>query len=308
NIQLLLKHEAYLDKVADPAAGAYLFESLTDSLAREAWTLFQKVEGMGGFLSVAANGFLNEEIGIVALKKRDAIAGRRYPLLGVNQYPNAKETALPRVDCESTISDLLPNQHTVAADPVHLLGSLRDGFSEGAVLGDLLSALDKPECQVAVPIQTFRAAEAYEALRLRTELYAAKNGATPTVFLFKLGDVAMRQARGGFVSNFFGCAGFAIADNLGFTSTEGAVAAAVESKADIVVLCSSDAEYVPIAQEACPALRQRLPQCQIVVAGYPKDSIDALTAAGVDEFVHVRTVALDSLTAFQRKLGVARED
>lgn len=68
NIQLLLKHEAYLDKVADPAAGAYLFESLTDSLAHEAWGLFQKVEAMGGFLSAAANGFLKEEISVIALK------------------------------------------------------------------------------------------------------------------------------------------------------------------------------------------------------------------------------------------------
>ncbi len=308
NIQLLLKHEAYLDKVADPAAGAYLFESLTDSLAREAWALFQKVEGMGGFFAAAANGFLKEDISIVALKKRDAIASRRYPLLGVNQYPNAKETALPRVDCESTVRDMRPNRHTVIADPVNLLGSLSDGFSDGAVLGDVLTALDKQECQVALPIQTFRAAAAYEALRLRTEAYAVKQGTVPTVFLLKMGDITMRQARAGFVSNFFGCAGFAISDNLGFSSVEGAVTAATEAKADIVVLCSSDDEYTALAQEACPLLRQSLPHCQIVVAGYPKDAMEALTAAGVDEFVHVRTVALESLTAFQQKLGIARED
>jgi methylmalonyl-CoA mutase len=304
NIQLLLKHEAYLDKVADPAAGAYLFESLTDSLAKEAWTLFQKVETMGGFFSAAANGFLKEDISVVAMKKRDAIGSRRYPLLGVNQYPNAAEAALPRVDCESTVSELLPNQHTVAVEEVELLASLREGYLAGAVLGDVLAALDKSESQVAVPLQTFRAAEAYEALRLRTEQHAARTGVAPTVFLFKMGDVAMRQARAGFVSNFFGCAGFAISDNLGFSSVEGAVAAAVNAKADIVVFCSSDDEYLPLVQQASPLLRQQLPQCQLVVAGYPKDALDALSAAGVQDFVHVRTVALESLGNFQRKMGI----
>ncbi len=308
NIQLLLKHEAYLDKVADPAAGAYLFETLTDSLASQAWALFQKVEGMGGFFAAAANGFLKEDISMVALKKREAIASRRYPLLGVNQYPNSAEAALPRVDCESTVSDLLPNQRTVTPDEVELLASLRDGFLDGAVLGDMLSALEKTESQVAVPLQTFRAAGAFEALRLRTERYAARSGTTPTVFLFKMGDVAMRQARAGFVSNFFGCAGFAISDNLGFTSVEGAVSAAVSAKANVVVFCSSDDEYLPLAEAACPLLRQQLPQCQLVVAGYPKDAVDALTEAGIQEFVHVRTVALESLTHFQRKLGMNPQD
>jgi len=307
NIQLLLKHEAYLDKVADPAAGAYLFEALTDSLARESWALFQKVEGMGGYLAAAANGFLRDEIGRVARNKREAIASRRYPLLGVNQYPNATETALPRVDCESTVSDLLPRRHPVTADGLNLLGSLRDAFSEGAVMSDVLAATDKAESMVALPIPTFRAAADFEALRLRTERYAVKNGVTPVVFLLKMGDIAMRQARAAFVSNFFGCAGFHVLDNLGFTSVEGAVAAALESKADIVVLCSSDDEYGALAEAACPLLRSGLPHCQIVVAGYPKDAVDVLKAAGVDEFVHVRTVALESLSAFQAKLGVARE-
>lgn len=305
NIQLLLKHEAYLDKVADPAAGAYLFESLTDSLASEAWALFQNVESMGGFLAAAANGFMRDDIERVARKKREAIASRRYPLLGVNQYPNAAETALPRVDCESTVRDLLPHRQAVQLDEESLLGSLSEGVLQGSVFSDLLSALEKPECLVAQPIRPFRASADYESLRLRTERYAARTGAAPTVFLLKMGDVAMRQARGAFVANFFGCAGFAISDNTGFASAEGALAAAVQSKADIVVLCSSDAEYPGLAAALCPLLRQQLPQCQIVVAGYPKDDIDTLKEAGVDDFVHVRSVALDSLRAFQNKLGMA---
>lgn len=308
NIQLLLKHEAYLDKVADPAAGSYLFETLTDSLAAEAWALFQKIEGMGGFFAAASNGFLREDIERVAKKKRDGIASRRHVLLGVNQYPNLKEFALPRVDCESTVSELVPNQHAFVASGESMMESIREAYLQGATLSDVVTALGKPECLVAQPIKAFRAAEGYEAIRLRTERHAAKSGKAPTVFLFKMGDVAMRQARGAFISNFFGCGGFAVQDNLGFPSVEGAVAAAMESKADIVVLCSSDAEYSAIAPEACKLLRAELPNCQIVVAGYPKDSVDSLKEMGVDDFIHVRTNAQECLTAYQVKLGIAKPD
>jgi methylmalonyl-CoA mutase len=48
NTQLVLKEEAYLDKVADPAAGSYFIESLTRSLITEAWKLFLQVDETGG--------------------------------------------------------------------------------------------------------------------------------------------------------------------------------------------------------------------------------------------------------------------
>lgn len=49
NQQLLLKEESHLDKVADPAGGSYYVETLTVSLAQEAWKLFMEVDARGGF-------------------------------------------------------------------------------------------------------------------------------------------------------------------------------------------------------------------------------------------------------------------
>ena len=48
NISLVMKNESYLDKVADPAAGAYYIEMLTLKLAEAAWDLFLKIEQEGG--------------------------------------------------------------------------------------------------------------------------------------------------------------------------------------------------------------------------------------------------------------------
>jgi len=49
NTQLILKHEALFARVADPGAGSYCLEVLTDSICRDAWTLLQEIEAGGGY-------------------------------------------------------------------------------------------------------------------------------------------------------------------------------------------------------------------------------------------------------------------
>jgi len=56
NVQHILKHESYLDRVSDPAAGSYYIETLTQQLANLAWEKFRKIEKQGGIL-----GFMGEE-------------------------------------------------------------------------------------------------------------------------------------------------------------------------------------------------------------------------------------------------------
>jgi methylmalonyl-CoA mutase len=62
NQQLILKEEAYLDKVADPAGGSYYIENLTILIAENAWKLFLEIEDHGGFLSSLKSGFIREKL------------------------------------------------------------------------------------------------------------------------------------------------------------------------------------------------------------------------------------------------------
>ena len=50
NQQLILREEAWFDKVADPSAGSYYIENLTALIAENSWKLFLEIEKMGGFL------------------------------------------------------------------------------------------------------------------------------------------------------------------------------------------------------------------------------------------------------------------
>ena len=62
NISLVLKSESYLDKVADPAAGAYYLEILTARLAEAAWHLFLEIEEKGGLPKAFEQNFIQQAI------------------------------------------------------------------------------------------------------------------------------------------------------------------------------------------------------------------------------------------------------
>ncbi|MBR1770307.1 MAG: methylmalonyl-CoA mutase small subunit [Bacteroidales bacterium] len=147
------------------------------------------------------------------------------------------------------------------------------------------------------PLAQRRMAEPFEKLRL--DVINSKK--VPSVFLLLYGNLAMRTARAGFSSNFFGVAGYEIANNRGFDSIDGAVAAILEANNDILVLCSSDDEYPELVREILPKLKGKI--SDIVVAGNPSDELkEEFNALGVTDYINVRTNALDSLRKYNERL------
>lgn len=259
NQQFLLKEESHLDKVVDPAGGSYYVETLTVSIAAEAWKLFLAVEDKGGFLAEINNGEIQKAVRETSEKRHTDVARRKEILLGTNQYPNINE---------------------MAADKIRT--------SEGCGCG---CAKEEAEGE---GLPTARAASDFEALRLATEAAANR----PKVFMLTIGNLAMRLARAQFSTNFFGCAGYEIIDNLGFDTVENGVDEALAKGADIIVLCSSDDEYATLAPEAFKYLDGR---AQFVVAGAPACT-DDLKAIGINDFVHVRCNVLETLRDFNKRL------
>ncbi|MCL2502812.1 MAG: acyl-CoA mutase large subunit family protein, partial [Bacteroidales bacterium] len=91
NTQIILKEEAYFDKVTDPSAGSYYIENLTQAIADAAWKLFNEVEEMGGYTAAFEAGFIQAQVKATAQKRDMNIATRRDTLLGTNQFPNFTE-------------------------------------------------------------------------------------------------------------------------------------------------------------------------------------------------------------------------
>jgi methylmalonyl-CoA mutase len=150
-------------------------------------------------------------------------------------------------------------------------------------------------------LQSYRGAKAFEDLRIATEQFAKKNE-RPKVFLFKIGNLAMRQARAGFITNFFGCSGYEIIDNAGFNTIEEGIEAAKNAQANVIVMCSSDEEYATLGVQAAQLSKEKVQNAHFVIAGYPSESIETLKSAGTDDFVHVKVNVLETLRKYNELL------
>lgn len=282
NQQLLLKEESHLDKVADPAGGSYYVETLTVSIAREAWKLFLEIEELGGFFAAVNAGEVQKAVNASAAKRHDDMARRKEILLGTNQFPNFNEMAAEKIQDGSSADVENRKVHDTGA-PAEVVA----GVSEHKCC---CSCNANPE----KALNTRRMASDFELLRLTTEA----SGNRPKVFMLTIGNLAMRLARAQFSSNFFGCAGYEIIDNIGFKTVQEGIDAAIAKKADVVVLCSSDDEYAEYAPEAFRLLNGR---AEFVVAGAPACT-DDLKALGINDFIHVKSNVLQTLQDFNRRL------
>ena len=220
------------------------------------------VDVAGGFLSEALKGNITNAVNASNDKRHAAAATRREFILGTNQFPNFTEKSEGK-------------------EPVSTACCCGSATAEE-------SALPK--------LNKERLASEFETLRLQTEK-AAKQ---PIAFMLTIGNLAMRQARAQFSCNFLAAAGYKVMDNLGFKTVEEGVDAALEAKADIVVICSSDDEY---AEYAVPAFKYLDGRAMFIVAGAPACSED-LKAAGIENFIHVKSNQLETLKAYNQKLGV----
>ncbi len=212
-------------------------------------------------MKLVAEGKVQDAVNASCEKRHADVARRKEILLGTNQYPNINETAASKIET---------------------------GHACGC------GCKDKEEAAGGKALCGKRAASDFEELRLATEAAAKR----PKVFMLTIGNLAMRLARAQFSTNFFGCAGYEIIDNLGFDTVEDGVKAAFEKEADVIVLCSSDDEYATLAPEAFKLINGR---AEFVVAGNPACT-EELKAAGINDFVHVRCNVLETLRDFNNRL------
>jgi methylmalonyl-CoA mutase len=307
NTQHILRAESHLDHVADPAAGAYYIEVMTDRLARNAWSLFQDIEADGGLLDTLRDGTVQRRIAEVRTERIRRVANREHVLVGTNHYPDLDE---PRPFDEHSYPTSTPLQRSgasVAIPDGAAWPSIQRALSDGATLGDVLDALTGDDAPSFDALPSIRLAEPFEALRHRTEQWADRHDGPPRAVLLSMGDPAARSTRASFARNALGVAGFAIDAPLSFDTPEGAAREAADAGADLVVLCSDDDAYSTLAPALCSALDDTGTDPIVLVAGHLPEQSDDLEAAGVDGFIHSDAPLLDLLTDLQQRLGILSE-
>jgi methylmalonyl-CoA mutase, N-terminal domain len=120
--QQIIAHETGVTNTADPFAGSYFVESLTNEIERGAWDYFEKIDALGGMIRAIDRGYPQREIADAAYQYQQAVDRKEKIIVGVNEYVAEKRPI-----------EVLQIDESVAARQAAALRSLRSGRSNEEV-------------------------------------------------------------------------------------------------------------------------------------------------------------------------------
>jgi methylmalonyl-CoA mutase N-terminal domain/subunit len=98
--QQIVAYESGVAQTADPVAGSYYIESLTNQINIHANGYLQKIEAMGGMLRAIECGFVQQEIQNAAYEFQQAVDRLESVVVGVNRFSGDEDRQVPlcRID------------------------------------------------------------------------------------------------------------------------------------------------------------------------------------------------------------------
>lgn len=327
NVQILLNEESNLSKIIDPAGGSYYIEKLTDEVANLTLKMVQDIDDKGGIVKFIESGELQSSINAILEERKKDLAKRKTVLVGTNQYANTKEEKLEAVlpDCKeikkkrseyiqkfrtsgdnSKHTAILQKLQSIVDNNTDKLNTAIEAILEGATLGEVASAIrsNYSESQSVTPLKIVRLAEDFEQLRNAVEDYKKKTGSAPKLYLANMGPLKQHKARADFSRGFFEVGGFDVIYPAGADTPEQAAEEAVKSGAKVVVICSTDETYPELVPPFTKKVKEFDPNVIVVLAGYPKEQVEAHKQSGVDEFIFLGADVYAIISNLFKKLGV----
>ncbi|HUG14833.1 MAG TPA: methylmalonyl-CoA mutase family protein [Thermomicrobiales bacterium] len=159
--QQIIAYESGVADIADPLAGSYAVEALTDEIERRALVLIDEIEKAGGAVVAVERGIIQDAIAESAFDWERAVESGERRIVGVNFQRDEHETPVPihhvdgrrvrrqiertRVYREERASaqrvDALSAVAEAARGTDNLLPLMRDALLAGATLGQICDAL-----------------------------------------------------------------------------------------------------------------------------------------------------------------------
>ncbi|MFN8584016.1 MAG: methylmalonyl-CoA mutase family protein [Dehalococcoidia bacterium] len=125
--QQIIAHETGAADTIDPLAGSYYVEWLTNELEREAQSIIDRVDDLGGSVAAIEGGYMQSEIQEAAVAYQREIESGERVIVGVNDF----------VDVEDQPQIIFRPNTTVGAEQVARLAKVRAGRDQGAVAASL---------------------------------------------------------------------------------------------------------------------------------------------------------------------------
>ena len=315
NIQNILRDEAHILDTIDPAGGSYYIETLTDKIITEVWNAFREIEKNGGISNALFTGKIQDDIAAVVAKRNENVAFRKDTILGTNKYPNLLETPVDSVinvkpeEVTKHFEEVKARKKDVETKSIwsvkwdERIAKMIEAYENGATIADVYGTKPRTNDIKCKPIPIYRTAALFEELRFAANDYKTKTGKAPQMYFECFGTLKQYKPRADFSTDFFAIAGFEITMGQGFITAKDAISNIEKIDAPIVVICSTDDIYPEVVPEYVAELKKKKPNIKIILAGLPKDYVDAFKQAGVDDFIHIKSNVYETLKGLLQTIG-----
>ncbi|MCS3779809.1 methylmalonyl-CoA mutase [Tsukamurella ocularis] len=338
NTQLVLQQESGTTRPIDPWGGSYYVETLTHELAERARAHIREVQEAGGMAKAIGEGIPKLRIEEAAARTQARIDSGRQPVIGVNKYQVAEDTAIEllKVDNSKVRTEQLAKLDRLRAerDPEavkaalanltraagssegglenNLLALAIDAARAGATVGEISDALEQVYGRHQAEIRTLSGVYRDEAgaagnIQTATELverFEEADGRRPRVLIAKMGQDGHDRGQK-VIATAFADLGFDVDVGPLFSTPEEVAQQAADNDVHVVGVSSLAAGHLTLV----PALRDALaevgrPDITIVVGGViPPGDFDELYAAGASAIYPPGTVIADAAVNLLYELG-----
>jgi methylmalonyl-CoA mutase, N-terminal domain len=138
--QQILASEGGLTDTADPLAGSYFVESLTDAVEEEAWDYIRRIDELGGSVKAVEERFMQREIEDSAYRYQREVEREERIIVGVNRYTSG-EAEDPDMELHTVDETIRDRQ----AERLRELKESRDNAAVEGALADLERAVERSD-------------------------------------------------------------------------------------------------------------------------------------------------------------------
>jgi methylmalonyl-CoA mutase len=311
NTQLIIAEETGIPHVIDPLGGSYYIESLTNSLANEAWKLIEEVEALGGMTKAVESGMPKMRIEEAAARRQARIDRGEEVVVGVNKYKPKEDTAIDILDIDNSKVRLSQierlNKIKATRDEAKCkasLAALIEGAKSGgnllelsvaatrarATVGEISDALESVFTRHRAVIRSISGVYGaaygddadFSAIKRRIEGFAESEGRRPRMLVVKMGqDGHDRGSK--VIATAFADLGFDVDIGPLFQTPAEAARMAVENDVHLVGVSSLAAGHKTLVPQLIEELKKAGAEDILVVCGgvIPPQDYDYLLKAGV---------------------------
>lgn len=313
NTQIILQDESSLGRIADPLAGSWYGEELTDELAKAGWERFRDIEREGGALAALRSGLIATTLAGLADEREDDFIHRRRVMTGINEFPLLGDdgTSPEEADRAAVTADasrlaerpaLNGLDELTSASPTERLAAATRLASAGARIDELDAAVAGET--FSLPALNLRPdAAPFEKLRNAAREHETAGGDRPQIYLASMGSIASHVNYANWAKSFFEVAGVETVPSGALEGNADLAQTFKDGGFEVAAICAGKNQSPEDVADLAGKLREAGAKYLYMVNSTPELN-EAAMNAGADELVKNGVNLNEVLAATLGRLGV----